>query len=55
MDSEIEKEYISILMESPLYFVLGVNERYDLLLRLMKIRLNKSREMSSSKIPDNSL
>ncbi|MBE0426952.1 MAG: hypothetical protein IBX72_09945 [Nitrospirae bacterium] len=46
MDSKIEKELISILMESPLYFVLTLKERYDLLLRLMKMRSKNSQETS---------
>lgn len=46
MDSKIEKELISILMESPMYFILGLRERHDLIVRLMKMRLGNSQEIS---------
>lgn len=35
MRQEAAKELIAILMNSPLYLTLSVNERYGLLLRLM--------------------
>lgn len=41
MGSKTEKELISILMESPLYFVLGLKERYSLLSRLTEICRDK--------------
>jgi hypothetical protein len=49
MDSKIAKELISILMESPFYFELEPKERHSLLLRLMKMRLEKSQKMNKSK------
>ena len=50
MASKIEKELISILMESPLYFFLDLKERYSLLIRLMKMRLENSQKTSQSKL-----
>jgi hypothetical protein len=45
MDGKIEREFISILMESPLYFELRLRERRSLLSRLIKMKQRKSQEV----------
>lgn len=47
MKDKIAKEFVSILMESPFYLMLGLRERHSLLTRLLKIHgMNKHHRMS---------
>jgi hypothetical protein len=45
MDGKIEREFISILMESPLYFEFRLGERRSLLSRVIKMKQRKSQEV----------
>lgn len=44
MKEKIAKEYVSILMESPLYMMLRLRERHSLLTRLLKMHSAKKRQ-----------